>query len=297
MMKRVTAVCMIIGMVAMAALCGAARAEGLPNLFYAMDTGTDSKNLSADAQAQMVKELGFSGIDIVYGNLDKVKATMMAVDKAGIKLVSVYFPMFVEKGQPTDTANLKEFCETLKGRDTIVMIPLNSKSYKPSSTEGDAQALELLRQASAIAEANGLRIAIYPHFNSWVERVDHASRLVKGADRKNVGVVFNLCHFLKTDGTNVEERIKDAMPVLFAVTICGADKSGREAKGWSRLIMPLNQGDYDVAGFLAEFVKLGYKGPIGLQHYGIQGDARENLNHSMAGWRKVSAEAARLAAK
>lgn len=292
-MKRLTAFCMMLGMAALAALCGTARGEGLANPFYAMDTGTDSARLSAEAQAAMVKELGFSGIDIVYGNIDKVKATEAAVDKAGIKLVSVYFPVFIEKGQATDTAKLKELCETLKGRDTIIMLALNSKSYKPSSTEGDAQALELLRQASEMAGAGGVRVAIYPHFSSWVERVDHATRLVKEVDRKNVGVVFNLCHFLKTDGTNLEEKIKGAMPVLFAVTICGADKSGREEKGWSKLIMTLDQGDYDVAGFLAEFIKLGYKGPIGLQHYGIKGDARENLGHSMAGWRKVSAEAAR----
>jgi hypothetical protein len=31
-----------------------------------------------------------------------------------------------------------------------------------------------------------------------------------------------------------------------------------------------------------------YTGPIGLQHYGIAGDARENLEHSMAGWKKFS---------
>jgi hypothetical protein len=31
-----------------------------------------------------------------------------------------------------------------------------------------------------------------------------------------------------------------------------------------------------------------YTGPIGLQHYGIGGDARENLEHSMEGWKRLS---------
>jgi hypothetical protein len=38
--------------------------------------------------------------------------------------------------------------------------------------------------------------------------------------------------------------------------------------------------------------KLGYEGPIGLQHYGIRGDARENLQRSMLAWQKLSAQAA-----
>jgi hypothetical protein len=33
--------------------------------------------------------------------------------------------------------------------------------------------------------------------------------------------------------------------------------------------------------------ELGYKGPIGLQCYGIGGDAREHLARSMEAWKKM----------
>jgi hypothetical protein len=43
-----------------------------------------------------------------------------------------------------------------------------------------------------------------------------------------------------------------------------------------------------VGGFLKTLKGLGYKGPVGLQCYGIGGDARDHLARSMAAWRKLN---------
>jgi sugar phosphate isomerase/epimerase len=53
---------------------------------------------------------------------------------------------------------------------------------------------------------------------------------------------------------------------------------------WHR--QPLDRGSFDVAGLLETLDELGYTGPIGLQCFGIGGDAREHLACSMAAWRK-----------
>jgi hypothetical protein len=42
-----------------------------------------------------------------------------------------------------------------------------------------------------------------------------------------------------------------------------------------------------VGRLLKTLKQLGYRGPIGLQCYGIGGDAREHLARSMAAWRKL----------
>jgi sugar phosphate isomerase/epimerase len=127
-----------------------------------------------------------------------------------------------------------------------------------------------------------------------VERVEDAVRVVKKVDRKNVGVMFNLCHWLKVDDEkNTESLLKLAMPHLFVVTINGADSQARGA-GWNRLIQPLGSGSFDMHRFLKALRGLGYTGPIGLQCYGLRGDAREHLKRSIAAWRKLSA---RLAAE
>ena len=70
----------------------------------------------------------------------------------------------------------------------------------------------------------------------------------------------------------------------------GADAGGTD---WKRLIQPLGQGTYEVLPLLRWLRQANYTGPIGLQHYGIPGDAAENLKHSLEAWRKLSAAAAK----
>ena len=108
--------------------------------------------------------------------------------------------------------------------------------------------------------------------------MEDAIRLVKKVDRKNVGVSFNLCHFLKLDDEkNVELRLKEAMPYLLAVSINGADGGQTNRMDWNRLIQTLDRGSFDVGRVLRTLKQLGYTGPIGLQCYAIPGDCRENL--------------------
>ena len=82
--------------------------------------------------------------------------------------------------------------------------------------------------------------------------------------------------------------LQQAMPRLWAISINGADQFD-EKPGWDHYIQPLDRGSFDVGGLLKTLKELGYKGQIGLQCYGIGGDAREHLTRSMATWRKLIA--------
>jgi len=84
--------------------------------------------------------------------------------------------------------------------------------------------------------------------------------------------------------------LQKAMPRLRAVSINGADERD-EKPGWSRYIQPLGSGSFDVAAFLGTLHELGFEGPVGLQCYGIGGDAREHLARSMEAWRKMQEDA------
>jgi len=131
-----------------------------------------------------------------------------------------------------------------------------------------------------------VRVALYPHYGFWVERVEDAVRVAKKVNRKNVGVTFNLCHWLRVDEEeNMQSVIKLAMPYLFVVTINGADSDGKD---WKELIQTLDRGSFDISRFLRTLNDCGYTGPIGLQGYGIGGDAYDNLKRSMNAWRQLS---------
>ena len=118
------------------------------------------------------------------------------------------------------------------------------------------------------------------------ERIDINQDNLKKAGRKNVGATFNLCHYLMTDNEKyLESLIKSAVPYLFVVTINGANT---EAKDWKGLIQTLNKGDFDLKQFLGILDDAGYSGPIGLQGYGIKGEAYENLKRSMSAWCQIN---------
>ena len=57
----------------------------------------------------------------------------------------------------------------------------------------------------------------------------------------------------------------------------------------------MDSGSFDIAAFLKTLHELGYKGPIGLQCYGIGGDAHDHLARSMAAWQKLSGADSKLA--
>ncbi len=102
-------------------------------------------------------------------------------------------------------------------------------------------------------------------------------------------MTFNLCHCLRVgDEPRIGQILKEAMPYLIVVSIHGADHEG----DWDRLIQTLDRGTFDVAALLKQLVKLGYKGPIGFQGYGIRGPAPENLRRTMEAWHKLSLRAA-----
>ena len=67
------------------------------------------------------------------------------------------------------------------------------------------------------------------------------------------------------------------------VTINGADPG----ESWNELIQTLDRGSFDTGQILDVLQDIGYQGPIGLQGYGIGGDVRDNLTHSMRAWRRL----------
>jgi hypothetical protein len=71
-----------------------------------------------------------------------------------------------------------------------------------------------------------------------------------------------------------------ASPYLLVVTINGTTEAGS--------IETLDKGTYDIYPFLKALKQAGFKGPIGLQGYGIGGDIRENLRRSMQAWHAFS---------
>ena len=269
---------------ALAVGCIEAGAIELPNPFFAMDTGTeDATHKTPAEQVALVKEIGFAGVGPIYHNAAELQQWLVALDQNRLEMFALYMPLRLDD-VPASLASVKEAAAALRGRDTLLWLYVTDKKGTPLDTNDDAVAVQALREISSYAEDAGLRVAVYPHTGFSVQRVEDAVRLAEKVNRKNLGVTFNLCHWLMVDGKDLAASLKAAQPYLFCVTINGADAGGTN---WNKLIQPLDRGTYDVSQVLRLLRRMRYSGPIGLQHYGIGGDARENLEHSMAGWKRL----------
>ena len=251
--------------------------------FFALCHDThDAKKRGLKEQAELLKELGFDGCAHLW--LGGVPERLKTLDEAGLKLAEIYVQVNLSAKPPYDP-KLNEVIKLLKGRDTI--LGLLMVGAPRSSQDADERGVAILREIADLAAEGGLRVAIYHHTGDWTERVEDAVRVVKKADRKNLGVHFNLCHWLKADGKwDLDATLKLAQPHLFVVTINGAENADPKL-GWDKLIQPLGRGAFDVAGLLGKLKGIGYAGPIGLMCYGLGGDARDHLAPSMAAWRKL----------
>lgn len=254
-------------------------------VFFAMDTGTrDAKHKSPEEQVALVQEVGFAGLAPIYQKPEMLRATLDALDQRKLKMFAVYVPLNLDSPDPVNPA-IRDTIEQLRGRDSVLWLYVNFPAHKPSDPAGDAKAVPVLREVADLAKKAGVRVSLYPHIKNWVERVEDGARLARQVDRDNFGVTFNLCHWLMVDGADLDARLRDALPHLTMVTINGADAGTAEL---ARVIQPLDAGTFDVGKVLSKLAEFGWNGPIGLQHFGIKGDAKVNLQRSMTAWREMS---------
>jgi len=246
--------------------------------FFAFDNGlNDVKGL--EEKAALLAELGYDGIAWRPGQTAEMLA---ALDKHGLKMFSTYVTLQADMEKCPVPEPVVAEIKALKGRQTAVWLNVAGKST-------DEVVVPAIQQLCDLCAELDLKVVIYPHAGCHTDTVATALRLVKAAGRKNLGLTFNLCHFLKQDDeADLAPTIRAAAPHLWLVSVNGADGGDTKAMNWDRLIRPLGEGDFDVAKVLKLLDEVGYQGPVGLQCFAIKQPAREQLTKSMAAWKKIS---------
>lgn len=265
-------------------------AQKVKNEFFALHNiiRGDSTYNTFDKQVELVKNAGFEGIEI--NQIESFDGMKMALDK--YKFKGSYFYVKLKLGQPIDT-RLESAIRALKGTKTIIApyILTDNSLYNARSPEGDAEAIRLLKKISFLSKNAGLEVAIYPHFSFYIERTDHALELAKKVNSKNLGLSFNLCHWLATtsltERDNLKGHMKELKPYLKLMTICGANDIISQKKSiFDDYILPLGTGSFDTYGFLKFMVKeVKYKKPIGVQCYNIKGNKAQLIQNTMTVWK------------
>jgi sugar phosphate isomerase/epimerase len=252
-----------------------ARETRLHNPIFAYEFG----DISPAQQAGAAHDAGFAGT--VFDHSVNMAERLRALDLAQLQLFFLWITVDVAGGGTKYEPGMEAAIASLQGRGTVVWVAIQG-----GGDGAEDRAIAAVRHIADLASQANLRVALYPHYQFYLARFRDVVRFAEATERSNVGVTFNLCHELRsgwdTDFTRLMQR---AIPQLYGVTINGADRQGQD---WDKLIQPLGRGDYDVAALVQTFVTAGYRGPFGIQCYGLKGDPAVYLKQSMTAWRTIS---------
>jgi sugar phosphate isomerase/epimerase len=259
------------------------QAASLPNSVFAYEFG----DISPEQQAAFARDYGFAGT--VFDHARQIPERLRALDEAHLQLFFLWLTVDISHGQIKYEPEMDAAIEALQGRGTVVWVAIQGDDADAGAEDRAIQAVDRI---SDLASRSNLRVALYPHYGFYLARFRDVVRVAERVGRSNVGATFNLCHELRS-GFDPEfpQLLDKAIPRLYGVTVNRADRQGRD---WSTLIQPLGRGDYDVTGLVRTITKAGYRGPFGIQCYGLKGDPGVYLKQSMAAWRVVSMRAAQV---
>lgn len=258
---------------------GWARAPGLVAMNTATGRGTPVE------QVALAGDLGYAGIGWGIWRTAEVRA---ACDERGMRLESVYVVLDVAQDPDAREAQLAEAMRDLPPGGAV-WLALESSAHETSDPAGDAAARATIERVAERVELLGHRVALYPHHGSWLESFEDALRLAEAVDREDVGVAFNLCHWLRNrpGAPDPAPALARAGERLFAVTLNGADREGED---WPSLIQPLDRGTHDLGPLLDALGELGFRGPFALQGFGLKEPTEEHLLRSLAAWWRACAD-------
>ena len=260
----------------------------LDNTFYCQNTLSrfENKPETASQKAKLMKEIGFDGIEgWGYKDFSELRD---ALEGQSLSMPANYVVINFEADGKLNDVQKDEIKTMIKAsaKGDVIYFSLINEAYMHKKDSGDKLVASELRILADYAVVYGVKLCSYPHVGQYCETLEHSVTLAKLVDRKNFGATLNLCHLLKVEGSeDLNSKIKEFTPYIFAVNICGADDGDTQKYGWNRLIQPLGEGSFDTYQLVKSLIDNGYKGPFGLQCYNLKGDVVKTLTQSMNTWK------------
>ncbi len=265
----------------------------MPTTVYAMDTNFYNSlgSYDFDARCEILRVLGY---DATYLTLwsdaawDDVPRLGTVKERFGLDVAAVYATLDIA-GHPDHEENgrIVDLVSTIEGCDLIEFSMRSSDpNLSTSDPTGDAAAGWWLRKLLDIAERRGKTLALYPHLNFWMERIEDAVRLCRAVDHPKLRMVFTGYHWYAVDGTNLSSHLTATAPYLVLANLCGSRRFDN-GSGLPATIELLDEGELDNFAVLGALSDQGYNGPVGIQGYSAGGDAYTKLQRSLAAFRDM----------
>ncbi len=267
--------------------------------FFAMETCFQPDyprlSMSPAAHAEIAARSGYAGLSWKLGPTEELEELLAATSRLGIRCFALYVGAVLTRNGLAIDPRVDAAMELMRDTGAVIWLHTASEAFAPSDPAGDEIALPVLRELAERASDHGLVAAIYPHYGEWTERVEDGARLAEPVGHPALGVTFNLCHALmKGTAAGLKPILEHAAPWLRMVTVNGANAAG--AATFHEVLKPLGEGDFSIAGLLALLHHAGYRGPIGLQGYGLPGETEAKLVNTREAWDRILADFERQSA-
>jgi len=162
----------------------------------------------------------------------------------------------------------------------------------PQTPEALEQSLiTMTRQLADRLAPGGGRVVLYPHAGFQIETTGDAVRLCRAVDTAHVRAILCGFHWYVADATPLATVLAEAAPYLVAANLSGVRRPGEVA---GHAILPVDEGILDNFAVIAALRRIGFTGRIGVQGYGLGGDAYRHGQRSVAAIREMWERAGRL---
>lgn len=198
-----------------------------------------------------------------------------------LSVLAVLFTLPVDR--PHDRQRTADAVARLAGTDVALWLLLPGNATDPVL-------IERVREVSDLARPHGVSVVLYPHVGHPMADAEDARRIRNAAGREGVSISLHLAHEFKAGNRDrLAEVIRAVVGGVSIATINGTDtRVSPVPDDWSRTILPLDEGDFDVRGrYLSVLRDAGYRGPIVLQTFGIDDPPAEHFRRSAEAWREM----------
>lgn len=244
-----------------------------------------------NARCEMLRELGFEGTYLTlwsedaWADLSQVRHVR---ERFGIDVAGIYWTLDLDDRGGANALFLQALRDENRvphgARFEIAIVGADAFSAQ------DERLSFWLAQILDVAASRELQIALYPHAGFWLESLEQATLIAKRHAHPSLSVVFCGYHWFAAQSElgpkYLQAALSQAAPLLSSANLCGSTsriEKGRRACS----IQPLGRGELDNFALLGMLQSVGMPGWIGLQGFGIGGDAYANLRESIQNLREM----------
>lgn len=263
------------------------------NSIYAMTTFLSSQMgaYPIGAGLEMMKELGYDGVHYFYNtpkSWEDVPTLTRRTRELDLEINMIMGNLNPAKGEgdpayETNRTMLEHYPEGVPLEVSIWELPGGHDLRDPV---GDEEAMEALEPWLDMAEKRGVpHVALYPHFNFWMETPADAIRLCEKMNHPLLRIVFTGFHWYYLGFRDIRTTLDEIGDRLSSVNLSGVRQNIDMVAGMT--MEPLDGGEMDNFAVLMELHHRGFAGPIGFQGYGIGGDIYGNMRRSIDTYRDM----------